>query len=161
MVMRYFRVDTEPRGQGRPRFRQIPVTQNGKKIMMVRPYKAKDDKEYEELIRNAYLYTYNGIKPLDGPLSVSITARMPIPQSATKKERAAIAAHEIHPTKKPDVDNIGKAVLDALNGIAWEDDKQVILLMIHKAYENEDSPVGIEVSIRVVEPDDIIFGAWK
>lgn len=35
-------------------------------------------------------------------------------------------------TYKPDVDNIGKVVLDALNGVAYLDDKQVTLLRVRK-----------------------------
>lgn len=37
-------------------------------------------------------------------------------------------------TKKPDADNIAKAVLDGLNGVAFVDDSQVVALMVKKTY---------------------------
>jgi Holliday junction resolvase RusA-like endonuclease len=36
--------------------------------------------------------------------------------------------------KKPDVDNIAKSILDALNGTAYDDDKRVVALTIYKEY---------------------------
>ena len=41
------------------------------------------------------------------------------------------------PTKKPDTDNIAKTILDSLNGIAFEDDKQVVALLVKKLYGEE------------------------
>ena len=40
----------------------------------------------------------------------------------------------IKPTKKVDVDNLAKAVMDALNGVAWGDDSQVVKITIFKEY---------------------------
>ena len=48
------------------------------------------------------------------------------------------------PTKKPDIDNVEKIILDALNGIAYDDDKQVVEEASSKLYS--DVPrVEIEV----------------
>ena len=41
---------------------------------------------------------------------------------------------EVGYTKKVDADNLAKSVLDALNGIAYDDDAQVSLLLVYKAY---------------------------
>jgi len=38
------------------------------------------------------------------------------------------------PTKKPDLDNLTKTVLDALNGLAYEDDSQIVELILRKEY---------------------------
>jgi Holliday junction resolvase RusA-like endonuclease len=43
---------------------------------------------------------------------------------------------EIRPTKKPDADNILKAVLDALNGLAYNDDSQIVSARIEKLYSD-------------------------
>jgi Holliday junction resolvase RusA-like endonuclease len=51
--------------------------------------------------------------------------------------------------KKPDVDNIAKSILDALNGAAYDDDKQVVALMIHKEYS--DTP---RVDIKLGDIND-------
>jgi Holliday junction resolvase RusA-like endonuclease len=44
--------------------------------------------------------------------------------------------NEILPMVKPDTDNIAKGVLDSLNGIAYQDDKQVVELKVNKFYNN-------------------------
>lgn len=41
---------------------------------------------------------------------------------------------ELLPSKKPDIDNIVKAVLDALNKVAYRDDTQVVELQVRKQY---------------------------
>jgi Holliday junction resolvase RusA-like endonuclease len=154
MVMRYFRVDVEPRGQGRPRFRMIPVTKGGKAQVMGVAYKTREDKLYENAIRDAYNATYSGIKPLHGYLRVAIDARFPIPASTSRKNRAEMMDGHILPDKKPDIDNITKSVLDALNGIAWEDDKQVVRISVGKRYENMTYPVGLAVSIKQIDVEE-------
>ena len=89
---------------------------------------------YENLIKHCYLETK--CEPfLDKvPLEVEITACFPIPKSATKKDRERIKLMEYYPTKKPDADNIAKVVCDALNGLAYKDDAQVIDLTVHKRF---------------------------
>lgn len=53
--------------------------------------------------------------------------------------------HAEYPLKKPDVDNVAKIILDALNGIAYRDDKQVVTLIVKKSYAGE-SGVGVTIS---------------
>lgn len=67
-------------------------------------------------------------------LAVTIIAYYEIPKSTTKRDRGKIAAGELHPTKKPDADNIAKAICDALNGLAYHDDAQIVMLMVLKRY---------------------------
>jgi Holliday junction resolvase RusA-like endonuclease len=43
----------------------------------------------------------------------------------------------LKPTGKPDADNIAKIVGDALNGVVWVDDSQIVLLTIRKMYAEE------------------------
>ena len=83
-----------------------------------------------------YIQQCGNIK-LEGPVKVDILAVYPIPKSFTKKERLQVLRGELHPTKKPDADNIGKIVADALNGVAYRDDSQIILLRIRKTYSEE------------------------
>lgn len=120
--MRTFFWPGQPRGQGRPRF-------NGRTA-----YKTSEDKAHEQSIRMAYWAKYTGEKPMGGALGVKLVAVYPIPQSRSKKDRQLMAERKIPPTCKPDLDNIFKAVLDALNGVAFEDDKQVVELSGEKVY---------------------------
>ncbi len=47
--------------------------------------------------------------------------------------------------RKCDLDNLSKAVLDACNGIVWEDDRQIIDLRITKAHDKENPGVLVTV----------------
>jgi Holliday junction resolvase RusA-like endonuclease len=83
-----------------------------------------------------------GEKPLEGALSVGINLYMPIPPSwSGKKQREHVG--EFH-TKKPDIDNMAKAIFDAANKIVWQDDNQVCSLRITKEY-SETPGIFMEV----------------
>ena len=64
-----------------------------------------------------------------------IEAYFSVPKSASKKKRAAMLTGDIRPTKKPDMDNILKTVADALNGIAYRDDSQIVRAIVDKYYD--------------------------
>jgi Holliday junction resolvase RusA-like endonuclease len=49
---------------------------------------------------------------------------------------------------RPDIDNLAKLGLDALNGIAYIDDGQVYWLNVHKFYVGNDQQAGTEIEIR-------------
>lgn len=74
-------------------------------------------------------------KPLEGPLGLEFIAGMPIPASTPKNAREAMLRGEIAHTKKPDLDNLGKQLLDAMTRAKfWHDDKQVVSLRCAKRY---------------------------
>lgn len=120
-----FTIPGKPQGKARPRFN----TYTG------RTYTPSKTGAYEKFI--ALCYRQAGGKLLDGAIRIDIKAYYPIAKSHTKKNKAAMESGEIKATIKPDIDNVAKAVLDGLNGIAFEDDKQVINLRIAKAYAVE------------------------
>lgn len=65
---------------------------------------------------------------------VEIDAVFPIPKTWSKGKKAQASVGKIVPDTKPDTDNIAKAVLDALNGVAYKDDSQVTELSVRKRY---------------------------
>lgn len=66
--------------------------------------------------------------PLDGAVALTVVALFPVSESWPKKRKAAaLEGRELH-TKKPDLDNVIKAVKDGMNGIVWRDDCQVAIL---------------------------------
>ena len=84
----------------------------------------------------------------DEPLEISILALFSIQQRASKKLKELMINNEILPTKKPDSDNIIKIILDALNGVAYHDDRQVCRVYFEKMYaENPE----IKILIRNIE----------
>lgn len=112
------------RGQGRPRFSKFSGA-----------YKSKEDIEWEDKIRHEY---YQAQDPwydtTEKPIIVAITAFFPIPKSTPKYLAKELAKGDVAVLKKPDADNIIKSVLDALNGEAYKDDKQVISVTCIKVY---------------------------
>ena len=123
-----FFVEGKPQGKGRPRFSRGIV------------YTPRQTIEYEKKIASSY----NGGTLTEG-VSVHITAFFGIPKSYTKAQKREIENGNLEPTKKPDADNIGKVVLDALNGVAYDDDRQVIDLRVLKKYSTERE--GLEITI--------------
>lgn len=117
----------EPVPKGRPRF-----TKFGK------AYTPKKTHDYEKKIADYFRQNPNRFKFEKGiPIVVNLVFGMPIPQSAPKSRNAAMLEELIKHTKKPDLDNLQKAVLDALNGIAWEDDSQIVRITAEKKYTDD------------------------
>lgn len=110
-----------------------------------------ETKDYEEKIRAAWLEAgavgYSGI-----PLSIKITAYFAVPKSYTKKRKTEISEKGLRPTAKPDIDNIAKVVLDALNGYAYADDSAVARLECEKKYDiyNLDSEGALWIEIMPI-----------
>lgn len=74
---------------------------------------------------------------ISSPVSVAMVLVFGIPESWSKKKRAQAQAQEIWPTTKPDMDNVVKAVFDAINGVVWVDDVQVVNLAVVKSYGDQ------------------------
>lgn len=100
---------------------------------------------YENLIKTRYMEE-NDKSFVDGePLTVSILACFEPVKSVSKKQRERMLQRKVYPTKKPDIDNIVKVVLDALNGLAYKDDTQVVKVAATKIY---DGNARVEVRIE-------------
>ena len=128
-----FTIPGKPQGKARPRFN----TYTG------RTYTPSKTGAYEKFI--ALCYRQAGGKLLDGAIRIDIKAYYPIAKSHTKKNKAATESGEIKATIKLDIDNVAKAVLDGLNGIAFDDDKQVVRLEVSKRYDHE---ARVEVEVK-------------
>ena len=115
-----FRVLGPPQGKARPR-----VTRHG-------TYTPKRTRDYERAIRQAW-QDAGAVSFGTAPVSVTLYAEFEPPKSLSKKKRLDLIDRGA-PTKKPDADNILKAVCDALNGLAYADDAQVVHAVIAKHY---------------------------
>ena len=147
--MNFFVPLEKPIGKARPRF-----TRTG------RPYTPKATHDAEKLIRLAYqeavLRERIDQPRIDRPkrVSVTITAIYPIPKSWPKYMRVAAAAGQIVPAVKPDIDNVIKLVLDALNGFAYEDDSQVSAVQGEKLYAYETAPSpGLIIDVEAIQEE--------
>ncbi len=121
-----FTVEGPPQGKGRPRFRRAGN--------FVSTYTDQKTKSYEATIKAWAQRAISPGSPLEGPVSVDLYIRMGVPASTSKKRQEACLQNAELPTKKPDIDNIIKAYLDAMNGIIYKDDTQVVRLSAKKVY---------------------------
>lgn len=97
-------------------------------------YTPNRTKDYEMLIKQYFKIKYPNHKELEGRLSVDIVAYMRIPKNTSKKKTEEMLSGNISPTRKPDIDNIAKSVLDAMNKFVFKDDNQISQMKIEKRY---------------------------
>ena len=150
-----FTIPGEPRGKGRPRFMRNGHT-----------YTPPETTQYEKLVRQAYIKEVGDrqLFPRGMPVEVQIKARFGVPASTPKSLIAKMLNNFLLPLKKPDADNIGKIVCDALNPIvdkktgevlfsgAYHDDAQVTDLVVRKRH----GAPGVHVTLKTatVEEDN-------
>lgn len=124
---------------GEPTAKQRPRMGNG---FTYTPTKTVN---YETLVKELFISNYPNGSLLEGPLRMRVVAYFTIPESKSKKVKEEMRNGIIRPTKKPDWDNIGKIISDALNTIAYKDDSQIVESSIQKFYS--DNP-RVEVYIN-------------
>ena len=135
-----FFVPGPPVGKGRPRAFRM-----GKGVRMFTPEKTAS---YESLVATSGHAAMEGRAPFSGACEAVMEIRLQVPASWSKKRQAMALDGGLRPTKKPDVDNVVKAVFDALNGIVWQDDVQVVALAVSKRYA---STPGVCVVVKPME----------
>jgi len=121
-----YQVEGNPVGKGRPKF-----ARRGNFVSTYTPTKTRD---YEDLIKDAARKAMGSNELLETPVTVAIYITVPIPQSYSKKRTEACLSGSERPIKKPDIDNVAKCFLDAMNEIVYKDDTQVLTLHIAKVY---------------------------
>jgi len=132
-----FSVPGEPRGKGRPRFAKG------------RAYTDAATASYENLIAINAKAAMAGREPLATPVDVWVRINMQPPSSASKSRIALMLSGDLRPIKRPDIENVAKAVLDAMNQIVFRDDAQVCGLRVAKFY---DSQPGLTIDVEEVLP---------
>lgn len=130
----------EPVAQGRPRF-----SRQGGFVKAYDPAKSRDYKSYVRLIaaQNA------PDSPVEGAIEFSLRIYRAIPKGMPKYKREAAKAGTLRPVTKPDVSNILKGVEDALKGVWYKDDSQIVGYgVLGKWY---DERPRIEIMMRELE----------
>lgn len=127
-----------PQGKGRAR----SFVRNGR----VGHYTPEKTRTYEGMIRTQAIEAMGAELPYEGPMSLTLCALYPIPKSWPRWKQEMALAGQILPTVKPDLDNVEKAIKDALNGVAWKDDCQVCVVIKQKSYTRADQSPGVLVS---------------
>lgn len=141
-----------PRGKGRHRSSPLmkggaPVlNRRGRPVVIQHP----DEKtvSYEAAIQHEATLAMRGRPPAKRGFLLVLSVRLPIPASWSQKKKDAARFGRVLATKKPDLDNVEKAVKDALNKVVWTDDCCVVDVVKNKRYS--DRP-GITVEVEELE----------
>lgn len=134
-----FTIYGEPVAQGRPRFTTIAGH--------ARAYDPPDSREYKKYVK--LMASQNRPhKPIEGPVELKLLIYRPLLKSMSKKKKAEALTGTLRPIKKPDVDNVAKGIMDAMTGIIWADDKQVVSLQVSKFYSEQPR---VEVKVIPLE----------
>jgi Holliday junction resolvase RusA-like endonuclease len=132
-----FTVYGEPVPWKRPRF-------NGKSKHVFEDSKVK---AYKQEVITAFEESGGKVYEKDVPLRMSIRFYLSVPKSASERKKENLIS-SFFPTKRPDNDNLYKGIADALNGIAYYDDSQIVITHIHKLWSEEPRA---EISIGEVK----------
>lgn len=128
----------EPVAKGRPRF-----TRQG------RTYTPAKTKGYEDEVAVMAKAAMNCLEPLKTPVAVFVYVTFAVPQSYSKKRREACLEGLERHVKRPDLDNIVKAITDGMNGVVYEDDSQIVSLHATKVY-------GTDAMVEVMVLEELL-----
>lgn len=123
-----FTIPGQPVPKGRPKF--------ARRGSFVQAYTPEKTASYENLVKLHAAQAMQGAAPMVGPLALDLMLFVAIPKATTKRDRARISVGAFHPTKKPDLDNVLKAITDAMSGIVYEDDAQIVRITTAKVYSD-------------------------
>lgn len=143
-----FSIPGPPKGKGRPR--AVPGIDAAGELF-VRMVTPADTREAEEAVRRAFRKAHPDHRPFTSPVLLRFTAVFQTPRYFNRALREAAARGSLYAIKKPDKDNIEKLIVDALNGIAFVDDQQVM----GGGIKRYGSPERIDVSFETLESPDV------
>jgi Holliday junction resolvase RusA-like endonuclease len=128
-----FTVYGVPVAQGRPRF-----FRRGNHVGALDPKKSRDYKSGIRIQAIEQLRVNGTMPPLhEGALAMQVHAYLPRPKTLPKRV--------VHHIKRPDADNIAKGCKDAMKGVVYKDDSQIVELLVRKSYGD---PPRIVIGIK-------------
>lgn len=131
-----FLVEGRAEGKDRPRFARGHA------------FTTQKTREFEAAVRWSAKLAMNRhkLETTDRPVRVKVQAFYKVAASRPKSFKRLIDEKLVPYDKKPDADNVIKAICDGLNGIAYQDDKQVFSMSCEQIYTNSDSYFTVYVS---------------
>lgn len=127
-----FSIPGNPTAWGRTHNRIITSAKTGKQF--VSNYTPAKTRSEEGVVRHLAALEMGMSPPFDGPVQIALAFMMPIPASFSKAARDDALNDRRFPTTKPDFDNLTKLVTDAMNGIVYHDDRQIVTAYITKRF---------------------------
>lgn len=138
-----FRIRSDPVAQGRPRLTTI----GGR----ARAFDPKKSKEYKAFIKDVALQAMQrqGVdKPMKGPIIARMRFGFKLPKS---DERKTVPPPRNWHTKRPDIDNLVKAILDGCKDVVFFDDTDIVRLVADKIVCAQGEPPFIMVLFEQAE----------
>lgn len=135
--MREFKIPGKAQAKQRPRMGRSGVVYTPKETLVY--------ENYVKMCYSDYARQFEWL-PYENQVKAEIDVLVAVPKSDSKAKKKAKIEGAIRPTVKPDCDNLAKSILDSLNGLAYQDDKQVVELSIKKYYAE-----NAEVRVRLTE----------
>ena len=136
-----FKLDADPVGKQRARY--------ARRGNFVQTYTPDKTRNYEALLKEAAIEAMGSSKPLETPVSLYLYIRVPIPKSFSKKKVQDCLNGSEQPMKKPDSSNVLKSVEDAMNGVVYMDDCQIINHHMTRVYS---TLAGVDICIKEYLP---------
>ena len=130
--------------KGDPKSKQRPIfsAKNGK----VRVFSGKSTSSFENLVKMCAQEHIE--KPLENAVGMHIKFFLHRPKYLVWKTKPMPA---VYTDKRPDLDNLVKAVVDGLNGVAFKDDAQIVNLQAEKLYHSGSGGARTEIKIWKIE----------
>lgn len=141
MAIEFF-VPGTPRPQGSKR-----AFVRGNRAMMVESA-GQPLKDWRAAVRLEAGYAMDDQDPSDpfaGPVEIKLAFRFVRPKSHLLRDGSLAKGRSEHHTIRPDIDKLVRAVLDAMTGVVWLDDSQVVAITASKGY---GSRAGVWVGIK-------------
>ena len=111
-----------------------PVPKARPRVTQYGTYTPKRTLDYEKAVYTAWKQQSGVVFQADTPLIVYVYAHFAIPKSLSEKKKQALVGQP-YTKQRGDMDNIVKAVLDALNKHAFADDSAVCAIVALKDYQ--------------------------
>lgn len=131
----------------------IVTRANGSPMVIVRDAGGKKNASWKEACKVFGCQAYKG-PPLDGPLQATVVFAMPRPKHHFRTGKRAGELLDTAPrwhTAKPDATKLWRSTEDALTGIFWTDDAQIVKQEISKRYMSAGERPGASIQLTRLE----------
>ena len=144
-----FLIKGKPTPKQSTRFRTMVKTESGKRFFFAHP-----DKKVEAAKDNMRAQIIQQLpadwEPMDGPLKLYVTFQFPYLKGFLKKDSSVKSTYVgwdyIFKPSKPDLDNLLKAIKDAMQSIIYQNDSQIAMVEAAKIYVNDMPVTTITIS---------------
>lgn len=130
-----------PVGKGRPRFSR-------RSGVAFTPTPTRNAEAYVRLLATEAMA---GQPAIEGPVDVKLAVICAVPKSWSKRRQAAALCNLTRPSGRPDLDNVLKLLTDAMNGVVYRDDAQIVHLSASKRYGPQPMTVVTVTPLAVSE----------